>query len=913
MNTSRWLLMLTLAVVLALGLAACGGDQATQAPATQAPAATEAPAATQPPAQASSPDAQAAREKGLTFLADAYDGKYKGTVVTMTGPFTDEDAVKFNNSVKEFEEKTGIDIQYEGSKQFEASISVRVDAGDAPDIVDFPQPGLLGNFVKAGKVVDLNTFMSEDWLKQNYKQSWLDMATMEGPDGPMMAGVWQRFNGKSLVWYPKAKFEEAGYEIPQTWDELMALTQQIADDGDTAWCIGIESGAATGWPATDWIEDIMLRTTSLENYDKWTRGELKFESPEVKNAAELMAQIWFNDDYVYGGRASIVSTFFGDAPTPMFEDPPKCWLHRQGNFITSFFPEGVEAGKDYDFFYFPPIDAEYGKPFLVAGDIMAMFNDRPEVRAVMEFFSTGESVKAWLAAGGALSPHNDASLDWYGDDVERGIAELVQQADAVRFDGSDLMPGAVGAGSFWKGMTDWIAGAIDLDTALKEIDAAWPQEAAPQPAPTEAPKEESSDAQAAREKGLTFLADAYDGKYKGTVVTMTGPFTDEDAVKFNNSVKEFEEKTGIDIQYEGSKQFEASISVRVDAGDAPDIVDFPQPGLLGNFVKAGKVVDLNTFMSEDWLKQNYKQSWLDMATMEGPDGPMMAGVWQRFNGKSLVWYPKAKFEEAGYEIPQTWDELMALTQQIADDGDTAWCIGIESGAATGWPATDWIEDIMLRTTSLENYDKWTRGELKFESPEVKNAAELMAQIWFNDDYVYGGRASIVSTFFGDAPTPMFEDPPKCWLHRQGNFITSFFPEGVEAGKDYDFFYFPPIDAEYGKPFLVAGDIMAMFNDRPEVRAVMEFFSTGESVKAWLAAGGALSPHNDASLDWYGDDVERGIAELVQQADAVRFDGSDLMPGAVGAGSFWKGMTDWIAGAIDLDTALKEIDAAWPQE
>ena len=476
MNTSRWLLMLTLAVVLALGLAACGGDQATQAPATQAPAATEAPAATQPPAQASSPDAQAAREKGLTFLADAYDGKYKGTVVTMTGPFTDEDAVKFNNSVKEFEEKTGIDIQYEGSKQFEASISVRVDAGDAPDIVDFPQPGLLGNFVKAGKVVDLNTFMSEDWLKQNYKQSWLDMATMEGPDGPMMAGVWQRFNGKSLVWYPKAKFEEAGYEIPQTWDELMALTQQIADDGDTAWCIGIESGAATGWPATDWIEDIMLRTTSLENYDKWTRGELKFESPEVKNAAELMAQIWFNDDYVYGGRASIVSTFFGDAPTPMFEDPPKCWLHRQGNFITSFFPEGVEAGKDYDFFYFPPIDAEYGKPFLVAGDIMAMFNDRPEVRAVMEFFSTGESVKAWLAAGGALSPHNDASLDWYGDDVERGIAELVQQADAVRFDGSDLMPGAVGAGSFWKGMTDWIAGAIDLDTALKEIDAAWPQE-----------------------------------------------------------------------------------------------------------------------------------------------------------------------------------------------------------------------------------------------------------------------------------------------------------------------------------------------------------------------------------------------------------------------------------------------------
>ena len=116
-----------------------------------------------------------------------------------------------------------------------------------------------------------------------------------------MVGVWERVNVKSLVWYPKKAFDEAGYKIPTTWDELMALQDQIVADGDTPWCIGIESGAATGWPATDWIEEIMLRTTSLENYDKWTRGELEFTSPEVKNAAETMATIWFNDKYVFGG------------------------------------------------------------------------------------------------------------------------------------------------------------------------------------------------------------------------------------------------------------------------------------------------------------------------------------------------------------------------------------------------------------------------------------------------------------------------------------------------------------------------------------------------------------------------------------------------------------------------------------
>ena len=466
MKSLRIVPLICLILMLGLVLAACGGGQSE-------PAAQPADEPAEQPAEEKSEEP--AMEMSGSALERAMAGEFKGTTVTMTGPFTDEDAVKFNNSVAEFEEQTGIDIQYEGSKEFEASISIRVDAGDPPDIVDFPQPGLLANFVSGGHVTDVSTFLDMEALQANYNQGWLDMATLEGPDGTIMAGVWQRFNGKSLVWYPKDDFEAAGYEIPTTWDELTALADLIVDDGDTPWCIGIESGAATGWPATDWMEEIMLRTTSLENYDKWTRGELPFDSPEVRNAVEKLSEIWLNDDYVYGGRASIVTTFFGDAPTPMFEDPPKCWMHKQGNFITSFFPAGVTAGVDYDFFYLPGIDDAYGKPFLVAGDIMAMFNDRPEVQAVMEYFTTGESVKAWLAAGGALSPHQDASLDWYGDDVERGIAEIVRDATSVRFDGSDLMPGEVGAGSFWKGMTDYVSGSIDLDTALKEIDASWPQ------------------------------------------------------------------------------------------------------------------------------------------------------------------------------------------------------------------------------------------------------------------------------------------------------------------------------------------------------------------------------------------------------------------------------------------------------
>lgn len=451
-------------ILFSLVLSACGGAASP----TTAPADTAAaPAATE---EASALTYPAGQE-----LSDAYEGAYSGTVVTMTGPFTDADAVNFENAVKPFEDATGIDIQYTGTKEFEASIRIAVEGGSAPDIADFPQPGLLASLVAGGYVVDVNGVVEQDWLQQNYIQSWLDMGTMEGPDGPIMAGVWNRASAKSLVFYPKAAFDAAGYQIPETWDDLVALTEQIAADGDTAWCIGIESGAATGWPMTDWIEDVMLRTTSLENYDAWVKGELKFDSPEVRNALSYITDIWFNDAYVHGGTKSITTTFFGDAPGPMFDTPPSCWLHRQADFITSFFPEGLTAGVDYDFFYLPPIDPAYGKPVLGAGDIYAMFNDRPEVRAVEQFFSTGESVKLWVMAGSTTSPHNDSSLDWYANEVSRKVAEVLKNATSFRFDGSDLMPGAVGAGSFWKSMSDYVSGSIDLDTALAQIDASWPQ------------------------------------------------------------------------------------------------------------------------------------------------------------------------------------------------------------------------------------------------------------------------------------------------------------------------------------------------------------------------------------------------------------------------------------------------------
>ncbi len=142
------------------------------------------------------------------FLEKALAGEYSGTEVTVDGPFVDFDEAQFEESMVPFEEATGITVNYIGDKEFEARLSIAVDAGDPPDIVDFPQPGAAANYARQGYIVDPTTWIPQDWLEQQYNQSWLDMAQMEGQTG----GVWHRFNGKSLVWYPKADFDAAGYD-----------------------------------------------------------------------------------------------------------------------------------------------------------------------------------------------------------------------------------------------------------------------------------------------------------------------------------------------------------------------------------------------------------------------------------------------------------------------------------------------------------------------------------------------------------------------------------------------------------------------------------------------------------------------------------------------------------------------------
>ena len=417
-------------------------------------------------------------------------------------------------------------------------------------------------------------------------------------------------------------------------------------------------------------------------------------------------------------------------------------------------------------------------------------------------------------------------------------------------------------------------------------------------------EEEASTASAAADNPWT------DGQdLSGSTVNVFGAFVDVDAERFDASMAPFEEQTGIDIVYEGSGDFESLVVIRAEGGDPPDIAAFPQPGLMADMVRRGFIVDLSESFSMEYLQQQYSDAWIDLSRVDDT----IAGVWYRASLKSLVWYAKPVFEAEGYEIPETWDDLVALSEQMAADGHVPWSIGIESSGATGWVATDWIEDILLRTATPEQYDAWTRGELPFDSPEVRRAVEIMGDIWFRDDFVLGGRSAILTVPFGDAATPLVTDPPRALMHRQATFIAGFLPESAQeqVGEVIDVFYLPPIDDEEGRAALGAGDILSAFNDDPATLAVMRWLASGESTRVWAGFGGFVAPHKDAKIEWHGSYVDQKAAEIIQNADTFRFDGSDLMPGAVGAGTFWTGMVDYISGE-ELGSVLAKIDASFPR-
>ncbi|WP_353829131.1 ABC transporter substrate-binding protein [Agromyces sp. SYSU T0242] len=404
------------------------------------------------------------------------------------------------------------------------------------------------------------------------------------------------------------------------------------------------------------------------------------------------------------------------------------------------------------------------------------------------------------------------------------------------------------------------------------------------------------------------------GTFDGASVTIGGTILDIEADRLVESWSDFASCTGIEIDYQGSSEFEAQIAVLAEGGNAPDIGFVPQPGLVQRLADGGWLIPGSESVEanvDEWWSEDWKGYGTVDDTFYG--APLMASI------KGYVWYSPAEFEEKGYEIPTTLDELTDLSQQIADEGEhKPWCVGLESGEATGWPGTDWVEDYMLRLHGADVYDQWVTHEIPFNDPQVAEAFDAVGEYLKNEDMVNGGIGDVstqITEAFQTAGLPILDG--ECSLHHQASFYETFWnPEGGEentVASDGTVFAFllPPETA--GDPLSVTGggEIVVAFTDAEEVEAVRTFLSSDTWANNRVSLGGVISANKGVDPENASSELLVQSIEILQDPETTfRFDGSDLMPGAVGADSFWKGIVAWVSGD-STEQVLDTIEASWP--
>jgi alpha-glucoside transport system substrate-binding protein len=399
------------------------------------------------------------------------------------------------------------------------------------------------------------------------------------------------------------------------------------------------------------------------------------------------------------------------------------------------------------------------------------------------------------------------------------------------------------------------------------------------------------------------------GKIGGTVHVLS-VLGGSELDSFNAVLAPFEQQTGVTVQQESTRDIAATLTTRLAAGNPPEIAGMPGPGQMYQYADQGKLVSLDKIIDLNTMSQNYSSSWITLG--KSPKSGKTVGIFMRVSLKGLVWYDPRNFQAKGYSVPTSWSGLTSLGQRIASSGTTPWCIGLESGSASGWPGSDWIKEIVLTQSGTSVYDKWVKGQLKWSSPQIKQAFQTWGSqvLGSNASNVFGGKQYMLATAFGDAAQPMFQTPPKCYLHNQASFITTFFDGYAttpKAGTDYNFFALPPVSNQNAGDHVVAGDLFGMFKDTPQARALIKYLTTPQAQAIWVKRGGAISPSNRVPLSDYPDAISRSIAKTIVSANTVpRFDAGDLMPAAMQA-EYWKDVLDYVNNPSQLDSILARAD------
>jgi len=451
-QTSRPGRLWVLLAVAAIVLAACSSGGESAAPGGESPGGASAP-----PAESAAPGGSPA---GSPAAGGGFACENIGGEVSVVGSWTGAEQDSFTAMVAPWEECSGAKVNYTGSRDLAAQLTTGIASGTLPDVAGLPGPGLMKEWYDQGALKPLD-FVDFDAYAAATPPGFADAG--KASDGKLL-GIFTKAAVKGLIYYAKANWQ--GGE-PATWDELNTTARGAVSGDEKEWCIGVESGAASGWPGTDWIEDILLRQAGPDVYDAWVAGEQKWTSPEIKAAFETFGDAVAN---AYGGANYIVTTNFGKAANPMFADPPGCLLHHQASFITDFFKNeaGAKDG-DFDFFVMPDINPDFSGAITTAGDLFGMFNDTPQAESLINYLLTPEAQQIWVERGGFISMNKNVPADAYPDETSKRSAEILAGASSAKFDASDLMPNAMNQ-AFFEAVVAYVQNPGDLDNILANLD-----------------------------------------------------------------------------------------------------------------------------------------------------------------------------------------------------------------------------------------------------------------------------------------------------------------------------------------------------------------------------------------------------------------------------------------------------------
>lgn len=839
MLSRRLMILLSLLLVFAMVLVACGGDdeEPTEAPETEVEAPTEEPA----------------EEPGEEPMADIdCHGASAGDEITVLYQWSGVEEESFNNIVAPVVEACGISISPESSRD-QALVDTRVQAGTPWDVIIWPTTGPAGQYTDqlvalgdAGANVD------------NYEGYWVNLGTVGG----QWLALPVKADTKSIIWYSPVAFEAFGYEIPQSFEELDALVEQMVADGNVPWSMGMESGDATGWTGSDFIQDLFLVMDGPDYVLDLISGDVPYNDAGVAAAYEQYRKWAADSTYAVGGADGTLSVGFLDAIYKPFADPPEAMMVKQSGFagseVAKQFPE-LSYGTDYDFFGFPGAQGLQG-----GADWMMVFEDSAAVQALVDYLTSDAGGEAWAAEGFALTPNN-AGRGHYMDEALAKNSEILAGTSGFTPDLGDTIQPGFGSAE-WAAIIDVIQGG-DINDALTDATAV----------------QMEALGMATAMAGIDCM-----GASDGDEVTLLYQWSGVEEESFLEIISPVLNECGITVSPEASRD-QALVDTRVSAGTPWDILVWPTTGPVTQY--GDQLVPLDQAGAN---ADNYAGFWLDLGTSGGEwlSLPLKADV------KSIVWYSPIAFEAFGYEVPETFEELDALVEQMVADGNVPWSMGMESGDATGWTGSDFIQDLFLVQQGSEYVMGLIDGSIPYDDAGVIQAYESYLA-WASDPvYTVGGVDGTLSTGFLDAIYKPFADPPEAMMVKQSGFagaeVSKQFPE-LSYGTDYDFFSFPGAQGLQG-----GADWMMVFNASPAVQAIVNYLTSNAGAEHWAEVGFGLNPNSAATGSYSDPALSKNAIALAAAAGFTPDIGDTIQPGF--------GSAEWdaiiaVLGGEDIATAL----------